>query len=247
MRKKEIAMNCNKVFFTTLIASFLFASNVSAENSIAYTMNKDWKACKTSGIADFEEFKACTTYPDSGKDFETCENPPKAIYFVRHAERRFRDITGQNNAPLYILSIVGQKMAQHLAKIFEPVPVKAIYTSDYTRTRQTACPLMNSKKLDRNVVCKTETKSVRFLESALCKSHKDEVVVVVGHLHTIEEMLINLKVIHPLDNIEIKMGELYKVTFNKDGNGKLEQPFTTYWECDVSDCYDGGAQDVKLD
>jgi broad specificity phosphatase PhoE len=229
---------------TALIAQLLIVPVISAEDSIAYTMNKDWKACSTSGIADSQKFTKCTTYPDSGADFKSCENPPKAIYFARHAEKRFRDINGKNNDPEYILSIVGQKMAQHLAKIFDPIPVKMVYTNDYTRTRQTACPLMNSKKISRGVVCKRETKSERFLQSALCKKHKDEVVVVIGHALTVVEILINMKVIGPRDNLKVKYGELYKVAF-KDGKGKLEGP-TKYWKCDASDCYANGALDVKL-
>lgn len=229
----------------TLIAQFLFVPAVSAEKSIAYTMNKDWQACGTSGIGDSQKFSDCITYPDSGKDFETCENPPKAIYFSRHTEKRFRDINGDNNEPEYLLSIVGQKMAQHLAKIFEPIPVKRVYVNHHTRTRQTACPLMKSKGIDRHVVCKRETKSERFLQSALCKNHGNEVIVVIGHSLTVVEMLINLKVIGPRDPLKIEYGKLYKVTF-QGGNGKLEEP-NRYWNCDASDCYPNGALDVKLE
>lgn len=229
----------------TLFAPFLFVSFASAGESSAYTMNDDWQACSTSGIADSLKFADCTTYPESGKDFDTCENPPKVIYFARNAEKRFRDITGQNNKTEYILSRVGQKMAQHLATVFKPVPVKAIYTSDYTRTRQTACPLMRSKGVTRHIVCKTETKSERFLQGALCKAHKNEVVVVIGHRLTVNEMLINLKVTGPRDGLEIKLGMLYKVTFH-NGKGKLESPPIRYWNCDASECYKNGALDVKL-
>ena len=174
------------------------------------------------------------------------KNPPKAIYFARHAEKRFRDITGKNNDPEYILSIVGQKMAQHLAKIFKSVPVKTVYTSHYTRTRQTACPLMQSQGAERHVVCKTETKSERFLMSALCKEHKDEVVVVIGHDDTVNEILINLKVVSPLDAPKAQYGELYRVTF-EGGKGKLEEPPMRFWNCDASDCYPNGGLDLKLD
>lgn len=194
----------------------------------------------------FSKFPECITYPESGKDYEICENPPKAIYFSRNAEKRFRDINGTNNKQQYILSEVGQKMAQHLAKLFDPVPVKVVYASDWTRTRQTACPLMRSKGVDRPVVCKTETKSERFLLEALCKSHKDEVVVVIGHHNTVDEMLINLKVVGPRDNFKIQLGELYRVTF-QNGKGKLEETPMRYWKCDPSDCYEGGALDVKLE
>lgn len=229
-----------------LVAQYLLVPIASAGNSSAYSMNKDWQACSTSGIVDSQKLASCITYPDSGKDFESCENPPKAIYFSLHAEKRFRDINGKNNDPEYILSKVGQKMAQYLAKIFEPVPVKVIYTSNYTRTRQTACPLMRNKGVDRHVVCKTETKSDRFLQGALCKSHENEVVVVIGHSDTVEEILINLKVIGPRDGLKIEYGELYKVSF-QDGKGELEKAPVRYWKCDASECYENGALDLKLE
>ena len=240
-----MAMNYVYAAVIALITQLLFVPVASAGKSSAYSMDKDWQACSTSGVRDSQKFAQCITYPETGMDFNSCENPPKAIYFARHAEKRFRDITGQNNKTEYILSSVGQKMAQHLAKVFDPFPVKAIYTSDYTRTRQTACPLMRSKKVDRHIVCKTETKRVRFLQGALCKSHKDEVIVVIGHVDTVKEMLINLKVIGYLDGPEIKFGEIYKVTF-QGGKGTLQKPPIRYWNCNASGCLTNGALDVKL-
>ena len=245
MKGKKIAMNYVYAVAIALMTQFLMVPVASAGKSSAYSMNKDWQACSTSGIQDSERFNKCITFPDSGMDFNSCENAPKAIYFVRHAEKRFRDITGQNNKSEYILTEVGQKMAQQLPKTFGSVPVKVIYTSHYTRTRQTACPLMRSKKVERHIICKTETKSERFLQEALCKSHKDEVVVVVGHSDTVKEMLINLKVIGYLDPLEIKFGELYKVTF-RGGKGTLQKPPIRYWNCNKSGCLDNGALDAKL-
>ncbi len=243
---KKITMNYIYRFVIVLIAPFLLVPIAFADESGAYSMNNDWKSCSTSGIVDSKIFSNCTTYTELGKNFESCENPPKTIYFARHAEKRFRDIEGKNNAPMYILSRTGQRMAQHLSKVFESTPVKMIYTSEYTRTRQTACPLMSSKRVDRQIVCKLETKSDRFLQGALCKSHKNEVVVVIGHADTVDEMLINLKAIGPRDGFKVKLGELYKVTF-RDGKAKLEQPPIRYWNCDASECHKKGALDVKLD
>ncbi len=230
---------------TGLIALFVIVPVVSAVDSKAYSMNDDWQACSAKGIKDSQKLKACITYPDTGQSFETCENSPKAIYFVRHGEKRYRDITGHNNEPEYTLSAVGQKMAQHLASIFEPIPVKIIYANDATRVRQTACPLMRSKKVERRIVCKSETKSERFLLGALCKAHKNEVVVVVGHAKTIREMLINLKAIHPIYDLKIELGKLYKVTF-QDGIGTLEQPHIPYWKCENLACSENGAMRVEL-
>ncbi len=228
-----------------LITQFLLVSAAFAGNSPAYSMDKDWKACSTNGIADSERFTSCITYPESGQDYTTCEHPPKAIYFTRHAPKRFRDITGQNNKTEYILSEVGQDMARHLAKIFKPLTVKTVYTSHYTRTRQTACPLMHSQGTDRQVVCKTETKSERLLLSALCKAHENEVVVVVGHVDTVNEMLINLKVVEPIYAPKAEFGVLYKVTF-QNGKGVLQEPPIPYWKCGANGCEKNGAIDVQL-
>ena len=232
----------------SLIVQFVFVAAASAGKSIAFSMSKNWQTCSTDGIEDSQKFTNCITYPESGKNFDTCENPPEAIYFSRPGEKRFRDINGKNNKQEYLLSKVGQKMAKQFAKTFKSLPVKAVYTSHYTRTRQTACPLMRSKGLERHVVCKRETKSERFLLSALCKSHKDEVVVVIGHSDTLNEMLINLKVIHPLDNLDIELGKLYKVSF-QNGKGQLEKPPFQYWKCGPTTdapCSKNGAMKAKL-
>lgn len=244
VKRKKITMRYVYAAVIALMAPFLIVPAAAGEIT-AYSMNKDWQECSTSGIQDSQRFPNCITYPDSGMDFDSCKNPPKAIYFARHADRRFRDITGQNNISEYILSRVGQNMAQYLAKVFDPIPVKAIYTNHYTKTRQTACPLMRSKKVERHVVCKTETKSERFLQEALCKSHKDEVVVVIGHADTIKEMLINLNVVQHRVGFEIKLGEIYKVTF-REGKGTLEEPSIRYWNCNASGCRNNGALDVNL-
>jgi len=245
LKREKIAMNYVYAAVIALMTQFLIVPAATAGKSSAFSMNKDWKACSTSGIQDSQKFNKCLTYPDNGMDFNSCNNAPKVIYFVRHAEKRFRDITGKNNKTEYILTEVGQKVAQHLAKVFDPVPVKAIYTSDYTRTRQTACPLLRSKKVTRHVVCKTETKRERFLQGALCKAHKNQAVVVVGHVDTIKEMLINLKVIGFLDPLEIKFGEIYKVTF-RGGKGALQKPPIRYWKCGPSGCLKNGALKAKL-
>lgn len=245
VKGKKIAMRYVYAAVIALMTPFLIVPAAAAGESSAYSMNKDWQACSTSGIQDSQKFNQCLTYPDTGMDFTSCANSPRAIYFVRHAEKRFRDITGQNNKSEYILTEVGQKMAQHLAKVFDPVPVKAIYTSDYTRTRQTACPLMRSKKVERHVVCKTETKRERFVQGALCKAHKNEAIVVVGHSDTLREMFINMQVIQPRDPLEIKFGEIYKVTF-QGGKGALQTSPIRYWNCDLSGCHKNGAFDVKL-
>ena len=104
---------------------------------------------------------------------------------------------------------------------------------------------MRSKKVERHVVCKTETKRERFLQGALCKSHKNEAVVVVGHSDTLREMFINLKVIGFLDELKIKYGEIYKVTF-RGGKGTLQKTPIRYWKCNASGCQKNGALDVKL-
>ncbi len=62
-------------------------------------------------------------------------------YLVRHAEK-----TAEKLDPA--LTIAGQKRSEDLAVKLNKVPLSAIYSSDYTRTRDTAAPTAIAKNLE---------------------------------------------------------------------------------------------------
>jgi broad specificity phosphatase PhoE len=66
------------------------------------------------------------------------------IYLVRHSEK---DSSSSNNLdPL--LTECGRQRSNSLNRFFKEVPLKAIYTTNYNRTKNTALPILKSKGLE---------------------------------------------------------------------------------------------------
>ena len=63
------------------------------------------------------------------------------IYLIRHAEK----VDSSKNPDL---SSAGLERAAHWGKIFSDTPFDAVYSTDFKRTKQTAVPVAENKKLD---------------------------------------------------------------------------------------------------
>ena len=63
------------------------------------------------------------------------------IYLIRHAEK-------VDNSKNPDLSKVGLERAEHWKTILSQVPLKAVYSTDFLRTVQTATPTATSKNLE---------------------------------------------------------------------------------------------------
>jgi len=105
-----------------------------------------------------------------------CSSNPKApdavYYLVRHAEK-----TAEKPDPA--LTEAGAKRAQDLAARLSTVPLAAIYSSDYRRTRDTAAPIAAEKGL--NVALYNPGLLPEFAEDLRAqKGH----ILVVGHSNT---------------------------------------------------------------
>ena len=64
-------------------------------------------------------------------------------YFIRHAEKQRTDKTNRNPD----LNYKGVQRAERWKEVFSNVKFDAIYSTDYNRTKQTAKPTADSKKL----------------------------------------------------------------------------------------------------
>ncbi len=98
--------------------------------------------------------------------------PDVVYYLVRHAEK-----TAEKPDPA--LTKVGEKRAQDLQARLKDVPLTAVYSSDYRRTRDTAAPIASDKGL-----------SVKLYNPGLLSEFADELlgqtghILVVGHSNT---------------------------------------------------------------
>ena len=96
-------------------------------------------------------------------------------YFIRHAEKLRVDKTDRNPN----LNSKGLKRAESWKEIFSNISFDAIYSTDYTRTRLTAKPTADSKKLPILIYNPRDMYSKIFQNQT-----KGKTILVVGHSNT---------------------------------------------------------------
>ena len=116
------------------------------------------------------------------------------IYLVRHAERADSGtMSGTTMATDPDLSDAGRARAEALAGVLRDAGIKAIYTTEYKRTRQTAEPLAKALGIQPTVVQARDMKAlVEKLKAA------DAPALVVGHSNTVGETIAALGVAEPV-------------------------------------------------
>ena len=104
-----------------------------------------------------------------------------AVFLVRHAERAS---SGGTPAGGPELTPEGKARAASLAKMLNDAKITTIFTSELTRTKQTAQPLADALKITPTVVPAADTPAlVKQIRAA--KGN----VLVVGHSNTVPEIL----------------------------------------------------------
>lgn len=102
------------------------------------------------------------------------------IYLVRHAEKE----TGSTNPQL---TDCGEQRAQSLAASFWNVPLEAVYSTDYARTRDTAGPTAQAQRLQVELYNPRQLERVSELllnrrQNALVVGHSNTTSVLAGLL-----------------------------------------------------------------
>lgn len=105
-----------------------------------------------------------------------CSCTHQKFYFVRHAEKVHNTSADPGLSPL------GIQRSYILRDSFLKRPITYIYTSQYTRTIQTAEPLSNALKLDVKVI---PAEQQQILISELRNLKKNQTALVVAHSNTI--------------------------------------------------------------
>jgi 2,3-bisphosphoglycerate-dependent phosphoglycerate mutase len=102
------------------------------------------------------------------------------LIVLRHAERE-----NSGNDPA--LNPAGITRAAELSRLLSNVPVAAIYTTPFNRTRQTVQPLANAKGLSISEY--SPNKPYAELVSEIVAARHGTVSVIVGHSNTVPELL----------------------------------------------------------
>jgi phosphohistidine phosphatase SixA len=113
------------------------------------------------------------------------------VYLVRHAEKA---TTPPEDPPL---TEAGNARSQQLARILEKAAIKAVYTSQFLRTKQTAEPLAKSLGITPSVLLikmssdNPREVSKQSIREIVDKVHEraGEAALIVGHSNTVPEVI----------------------------------------------------------
>ena len=95
-------------------------------------------------------------------------------YFVRHAEKNTEQTDNPDLLP------AGEIRAANYADYFKSIKLDAVYSSNFTRTLETAKPTANAQNLETIVYNHSTIDYKKFLEDT-----KNQTVFIVGHSNTI--------------------------------------------------------------
>lgn len=136
------------------------------------------------------------------------------IFIVRHAEKVAG--VGVGNDPGLLPE--GRARAALLRQMLRDVPLAAIYTSQYQRTRLTAQPTADDHKLSLRIHPGAEMKS---LADTLRTEFPNQNVLVVGHINTAPDLLKELGVELKLDIQDSEYDNLFLVTLDEKGRSSV--------------------------
>ena len=158
-------------------------------------------------LALLAAFSAC------GAGCDLLSGEATTIYVVRHTEKQ--KIEGEADPPL---TEQGSKRALALVLLIDTAELKAVYTTDYKRTRDTALPCAKAAGITLAVVGpKDGDKLVEQL-----KAQKGGAALVIGHSNTVPEIIKALGVSEPVTLEHGDYGDLFVVTL-KGSKATLER------------------------
>ena len=121
-----------------------------------------------------------------------CPEPAAAattVVVVRHAEKV--DEPGNRDPEL---SEAGAERVEALTRLLRDVPLSAVYSSDFKRTRKTAEPVAEQAGVE---VLLRDPREAVTLRDEILRDHRDGAALVVGHSNTVPMMLSALGVAEP--------------------------------------------------
>ena len=135
------------------------------------------------------------------KDIEINEEPiVSTFYLIRHAEKDRSDLSNPDPE----LNQKGLDRAIRWAEVFDPIPLDAIYSTNYERTTMTAAPTSVKKNIDI-----TFYDPQNLTIEAFKSQNEGSNVLVVGHSNTTPDFVNKL------------LGEQKFAAMNDDDNSSL--------------------------
>ncbi|MGJ8659362.1 MAG: histidine phosphatase family protein [Cellulophaga fucicola] len=116
----------------------------------------------------------------NGASNEEANNTVSTFYFIRHAEKDRSD--QENQDPELAQEGLGRSI--FWAKVFEPIALDAIYSTDYQRTQMTAAPTSVQKNISVISYDPSTIEPQQFVTDNYGKK-----VLVVGHSNTVPKFV----------------------------------------------------------
>ncbi|MBS1150437.1 MAG: Phosphoglycerate mutase [Myxococcaceae bacterium] len=147
--------------------------------------------------------------------------PPAAeatttVIVVRHAEKAAEP---KGDPPL---TEAGAARAQRLVEALSGMPVSAILSTDYARTRSTAAPLAARLGLTTQLVDARAPDHPKQVAQGVLARHRGQTVVVVGHSNTVPDLVAELGAPKPKEICDQEYDNLFIVQVPARGPATVE-------------------------
>ena len=144
------------------------------------------------------------------------------LYLVRHSEKELSEMD-RSDPPL---TPCGQKRSESLSGFLSDVPIDVVYSTDYTRTRNTASPTAKSRGLSVEVY---DAEELEDFSKLLIKRKQN--ALVVGHSNT-TAVLAGIMVGEEFGEFDLDIYDrIYQVVLRKK-RGRLHLLHTAF-KCDT--------------
>jgi broad specificity phosphatase PhoE len=139
------------------------------------------------------------------------------VIVVRHAEKAAEPAA---DPPL---TAAGRARAEALVQAVRGMPVTAIISTDFARTRQTAAPLAARLGLTPEIVDARVPGHARVVAEGILARHRGETVVVVGHSNTVPDIVAALGAPKPASICDPEYDNLFIVRVPANGATTVER------------------------
>ena len=144
------------------------------------------------------------------------------IYLVRHSEKEIPEMD-RSDPPL---TPCGKQRSESLSRFLSDVPIDVVYSTDYTRTRNTAFPTAKSKSLSVDLY---DADALEYFSKLLIKRKQN--ALVVGHSNT-TAVLAGIMVGEEFGEFDLDIYDrIYQVVVRKK-RGRLHLLHTAF-KCDT--------------
>jgi broad specificity phosphatase PhoE len=139
------------------------------------------------------------------------------VIVVRHAEKAAEPAA---DPPL---TVAGAARAQALVEALRDVPVRAVISTDFARTRSTVAPIAARLGLTTQLVDARARDHVRHVASDVLARYRGETVLVAGHSNTVPDIVAALGAPKPANICDSEYDNLYVVRVPASGAATVER------------------------